>query len=196
MLSSLFNRNQEQQPTSPPQETPSSSTSSASSDHPPKPSDEPLPELRFIKPNTKYKLLLGGLAFFTFSLITTRRALNKRFLAQIPPFYTSSVLHRPNVNGGMEAFEALNLATLNVISFGMVGSGAAMVALDINRIEDMQRFVRRGFNVDGGEVTKTDQELEEEVAEWVGSVLGKKFEKEVRKEQQEGKSAAVVKEEN
>ncbi|KAK1144745.1 hypothetical protein N8T08_004756 [Aspergillus melleus] len=195
MLSSLFNRNQQQQqPTSSPQET--SSSSSSLPDQPPKSDDEPLPELRFIKPNTKYKLLLGGLAFFTFSLITTRRALNKRFLAQIPPFYTSSVLHRPNVNGGMEAFEALNLATLNVISFGMVGSGAAMVALDINRLEDMQRFVRRGFNVDGGEVTKTDQELEEEVAEWVGSVLGKKFEKEVRKEQQEGKSAAAVKEEN
>lgn len=70
----------------------------------------------------------------------------------------------------------------------MVGSGAAMVALDINRVEDMQRFVRRGFNADGGDVTKTDQELEEEVAAWVGSVLGKKFEREVRKEQ-EGNAA-------
>ncbi|KAI9035531.1 uncharacterized protein KD926_003271 [Aspergillus affinis] len=194
MLSSLFNRNQGQQPTSPPQDA--SSSPNQSQQTPSKPDEEPLPELRFIKPNTKYKLLLGGLAFFTFSLITTRRALNRRFLAQIPPFYTSSVLHRPNVNGGMEAFEALNLATLNVISFGMVGSGAAMVALDINRLEDMQSYVRRGFSVDGGELSKTDQEMEEEVAEWVGSVLGKKFEKEVRKEQLEGNNAAAKKEEN
>lgn len=98
------------------------------------------------------------------------------------------------MNGGTEAFEALNLATLNVISLGMTGAGAAMVALDINHVEDMRRFVRRGFNADGGPVTQTDEEMEEEVAAWVGSVLGKKFEEEVRKEQE--KKAKMAKEEN
>ncbi|PLB52579.1 hypothetical protein P170DRAFT_351982 [Aspergillus steynii IBT 23096] len=206
MLSSLFSRGSDQ-PSSPPastsnpQDTPSSSTTqnhTSTTTAETKPENEPLPELRFIKPTTKHKLLLGGLAFMTFSLMTTRRALKRRWLAQIPPYYTSAPYHRPKVNGGVEAFEALNLATLNVISFGMVGTGAAMVALDINRVEDMRRFVRREFNADGEEVTKTDQELEEEVAAWVGSVLGKKFEREVRKEQLEGKDgagAAAVKEE-
>ncbi|KAA8645844.1 hypothetical protein EYZ11_010015 [Aspergillus tanneri] len=152
----------------------------------PKSSPEPEAEtfeLRFIKPNTKYKLLFGGLAFLAFSLASTRRALRTRYVASIPPFYTSSVFHRPQVNGGTEAFEALSLATLNVISVGMVASGAALWALDINAVDDMRRYVRRGY-ADGGEVSKMDEELEEEVAQWVGSVLGKKFEREVRKEQE------------
>lgn len=142
------------------------------------------PELKFINPQTKYKLLLGGLTFFAFSLWTTRRALNRRYLASVPPFYTSSLYHKPDVSGGAEAFEALNLATLNVLSLGMAGTGGILCALDINGVDDMRKFVRRGFYSDGGDVTKVDKELEDEVEAWVGNVLGEKFGMELKKEKE------------
>lgn len=80
----------------------------------------------------------------------------------------------------MEAFEALNLATINVLSFGMMGTGAVLYAFNINGLEDMRRIVRGGLDGEGN--GKTDEELEREVTEWVVGVLGDRFEKQLEKE--------------
>lgn len=80
----------------------------------------------------------------------------------------------------MEAFEALNLATLNVFSFGMMTAGGVMYALDVNGLEDMRRLMRGGL--EGVAEGKSDEELENEVTEWVASVLGDRFEKQLEKE--------------
>lgn len=80
----------------------------------------------------------------------------------------------------MEAFEALNLATINVFSFGMLTTGAAMYVLDVNGVEDMRRIMRGGL--EGAAGGKSDEELESEVAEWVAGVLGERFEKQLEKE--------------
>ncbi|KAE8149546.1 hypothetical protein BDV25DRAFT_172742 [Aspergillus avenaceus] len=150
----------------------------------PKPAQPQESEIKLINPQTKYKLLFGGLTFFAFSFWMTRRALNKRYLASIPPFYTSSLYHKPKVNGGADAFEALNLATLNVLSLGMAGTGGVMCALDVNGIEDMRAFVRKGFYGDGGGLSEADEELERSVEEWVGNVLGEKFGVELKREKE------------
>ncbi|KAF9892789.1 hypothetical protein FE257_000378 [Aspergillus nanangensis] len=149
------------------------------------------PEFKLLNPQSKYKLLFGGLAFFTFSLFITRRALTRRLKQSIPPFYTSSVYHRPDVSGGAEAFEALNLATLNVLSFGMMSTGAVLYGFNIDSIDDMREYVRRGFEGDGGDLSKADVQLEEEIEQWVGSVLGKKFENKLKKEK-EGSAGGKV----
>ncbi|PIG87616.1 hypothetical protein AARAC_007219 [Aspergillus arachidicola] len=169
---SFFRRGPPQTPEIPSDQAPSQQTTTQTSQSPPQSQNqrpESEPELKFINPQTKYKLLLGGLTFFAFSLWSTRRALNRRYLASVPPFYTSSLYHKPDVSGGAEAFEALNLATLNVLSLGMAGDWG---------------FVRRGFYGDGGDVTKVDKELEDEVEAWVGSVLGEKFGVELKKEKE------------
>lgn len=80
----------------------------------------------------------------------------------------------------MEAFEALNLATINVFSFGMLAAGGVMYALDVNGLEDMRRLMRGGL--EGVAEGKSDEELENEVTEWVASVLGDRFEKQLEKE--------------
>ncbi|KAE8355147.1 hypothetical protein BDV28DRAFT_58237 [Aspergillus coremiiformis] len=177
---SFFRRGSPQPPETAPQQT--TQTTQPQPQKPPRPESEP--ELKLLNPETKYKLLLGGLTFFAFSLWTTRRALNRRYLASVPPFYSSAVYHKPDVSGGAEAFEALNLATLNVLSAGMAATGGVLFALDINGVDDLRRFVRRGFHSDGGDVTKVDKELEDEVEAWVGSVLGEKFGVELKKEKE------------
>lgn len=94
------------------------------------------------------------------------------------------------MNGAGEAFEALNLATINVLSFGMMTTGAAMYALDINNLEDARRFMR--VAMEGGIDTsgKSDEVLEAEVTEWVTSLLGDRFTKQLEKERAK-KPAAV-----
>ncbi|GAA84326.1 C6 zinc finger domain protein [Aspergillus luchuensis] len=196
LFSSLFSSSSSSSTTTP-QETPSSTPTTS---EPPtttmtrSPSDEfnpPLPALW--TPKTNLKLLLGGLAFFTFSIYSTRRAMNRKFLASIPPYYTSSVYHKPNVSGGAEAFEALHLATMNVLSFGMMGAGGLLYALDINGVEDMRRFVRKGMvEGDGALMRGEDKELEREVEGWVEKVLGEKFGKELQREKERSAAAAAA----
>ncbi|KAL4951027.1 hypothetical protein BDW69DRAFT_196766 [Aspergillus filifer] len=129
-------------------------------------------------PQTNKKLFFGGALFFTLSVLTTRRAMMRRFKASIPPYYTSSTYHKPTVNGGFEAFEALHLATINVLSFSMFASGGVLWALGINGVEDLRKYVRRP-EIEGGAagtLTGDDKEMEREVEEWVVRTLGKRIE--------------------
>ncbi|RDW86278.1 uncharacterized protein DSM5745_02920 [Aspergillus mulundensis] len=156
-----------------PTHTPSTETAPTN----PKPTDANTDDLpKLWKPDTNKKLFFGGALFFAFSLLTTRRALTRRFNASIPPYYTSSVYHRPEVNGGMEAFEALHLATINVLSFGMMGTGGVLWAMGINSLDDMRRYVKTRMAGGDGELSATDQEMEKEVEAWVMKYLGKRIE--------------------
>lgn len=142
------------------------------------------------------------MTFFAISLFITRRALRKRHLAAIPPYYTSSVYHRVEANGAVDAFEAFNLATINVFSFSMMGTGAVMYKLGINDIEDARRIVRRAYIGEGGAGGKTggewnaeeDKLAEKEIEAWVVETLGLKGYEEKKKEIQnrrlEGEAAS------
>ncbi|KAJ5538146.1 hypothetical protein N7513_006098 [Penicillium frequentans] len=132
--------------------------------------------------NRNLKLFLGGVAFFSLSVWVTRRASIKKRLDCIPPFYSSSLYFQPKVNGAGEAFEALSLASLNVFSFGMMTTGAAMYALDINGLDDARRFMRVAMSGGIDESGKSDEQLEQEVTEWVTNLLGDRFTKQLEKE--------------
>ncbi|KAJ5288627.1 hypothetical protein N7478_001657 [Penicillium angulare] len=168
-------KTQETPSNSPISQTPESKSTSLISESRPLPPPSP-------RNNTNLKLLVGGVAFFSLSVWITRRASIKKQIACIPPFYTSSLFHQPKVNGAGEAFEALNLATINVLSFGMMTGGAVMYGLDINGLDDARRFMR--VAMDGGidDAGKSDEQLEADVTEWVTSVLGDRFQKQVEKE--------------
>ncbi|GIK01198.1 hypothetical protein Aspvir_005230 [Aspergillus viridinutans] len=161
--------------TSPASSQPESTPGSTESQPQPQPT-----QLQPPKHLTNLKLLFGGVTFFTLSLLITRRAFTKRVIASMPPYWTSSVYHRPPVNGAGDAFEALSLATLNVCSFAMMATGGVLYALDVNSVEDMRRYVKREF----GTGTVRDEETEREVEEWVAKVLGEKFGVELKKEKE------------
>lgn len=130
--------------------------------------------------NNSTKLLIGGSVFFLLSTLITRRSLSRRRLATIPPYYTSATNHKPPVNGAMEALEALNIATINVASLAMIGVGTAMHMFDINTLDDLRRKVRGGLGVDG--TGRSEQQVEEELEEWVVTVLNRKADKEKKGE--------------
>ncbi|KAL4884806.1 hypothetical protein BJY04DRAFT_205817 [Aspergillus karnatakaensis] len=142
---------------------------------PAEPPKEDLPKLW--TPQTNTKLFFGGALFFTLSLLTTRRALVRRFNAMIPPYYTSSIYHKPKVNGGGEAFEALHLATINVLSFAMMASGGVLWAMGVNSLDDMRSYVRKRM-LEGHDhsLGEADKVVEKDLEEWVAKYLGKRIE--------------------
>ena len=79
----------------------------------------------------------------------------------------------------MEAVEALNLATINVLSAAMLGSGGLLWYFDINSLEDARRKLRGGLGVDGS--GRDEGQAEEDFEEWVATVLSRKETKEKRK---------------
>ena len=128
----------------------------------------------------------AGCAFFAFSLLTTRRSLTRKRLASNPAFYTNAPGHQQHqaqiVSGPVEALEALSIATINVLSLAMLGTGGALWYFDINSMADAKRKFRGGLGVDGS--GKSEGEAEEEFEEWLASTLSEKESKEKRKVEQ------------
>lgn len=120
-------------------------------------------------------LFAAGASFFALTTIITRRSLVRRYRSTIPKFYQPS--NRPNVdvNGAVEAFEALSLATINVASISMMAAGGALWAFDISTLDDMRQKIRTSLGVEGeGRDSAADQEMEE----WLATVLARKEQKE------------------
>jgi hypothetical protein len=75
----------------------------------------------------------------------------------------------------MEAFEALSIATVNVLSFSMMFTGGLLWAFDISSLDDMRRKLRGGLGMDDDE---RENAAEEEMEEWLTTVLARKEQKE------------------
>jgi hypothetical protein len=115
-------------------------------------------------------LFFGGIAFTIFSAFVTRRSLARK-RPPIPTTFTPSNAPQPKPEAGLDAAEALALATMNTVSVFATGIGAAFIYWDIADIEDLREKVRKGvgFDVYGGE-TDADKEIED----WVAEVLARK----------------------
>jgi hypothetical protein len=131
------------------------------------------------RPHKNAMLFLGGVTFMALSTLVTRRSLARKYRATLPPFYTASTRHKPAVDGATEALEALSIATVNVVSVAMMAGGAALWYFDINSLADMRRKIRGGLGVAGD--GQSEQEAEEEMEEWLATVLARKEDKERRR---------------
>lgn len=83
------------------------------------------------------------------------------------------------MSGALEAVEALNIATINVLSAAMMVTGGALWYMDINSLGDARRMIRGGLGVDGQ--GKTEAEADEEIEEVIASILARKDAKEGRR---------------
>jgi hypothetical protein len=125
------------------------------------------------RPMKQLGLFFAGAGFLLASTMITRRAVVRKQMAAYPKFYQPS--HRPavkegNPDGSLIAFEALSLATLNVISFGIMATGGFAWAFDISSVEDLRRMARRTLHGPGG---MTNVEAEKEMEDWMAKVLSK-----------------------
>lgn len=161
---------------------------------PPPPSQQPTfqnqiheprhsPEEQFRRSVGQFGLFAAGAGFLTLSTLITRRAVARRMVESAPRMFQPShhgpvVPPRGQKDKGDDAFvavEALGLATLNVISFGVMMTGGFMWAFDISNIEDLRRKARATlYGADG----VVDQAAEQQVEEWIAEVLSKKEKRE------------------
>lgn len=114
------------------------------------------------------------------STLITKRAVNRQQVkSQMKFFYTNLAPAGKSPSGGpkpsdgkdaLVAVEALGLATLNVISFGVMMTGGMAWALDVSGLEDMRYLARKtlGVNGVGG---SADDEAEQEISIWVAQTL-------------------------
>ncbi|PMD39211.1 hypothetical protein L207DRAFT_584596 [Hyaloscypha variabilis F] len=139
----------------------------------PQSSTTPAAESAFFSPRSQRQLGLfaAGVGFFALSTAITRRSIVRRYKATVPKFYQPSNRPSGNINGAMEAFEALNIATVNVFSVGIMVTGGLLWAFDIASLDDMRSKVRTNLGVDP---IRTDKDAEDEIEEWFASVLARK----------------------
>lgn len=121
-------------------------------------------------------IFAAGLAFCGLSVLATKRSLARRRLASKAAFYSDAPAHNveqsKNVSGAFEAVEALNIATINVLSVAMMATGGALWYLDLNSLADARKMIRGGLGVDGKGMT--EQEADEEIEEAIASILARK----------------------
>lgn len=131
-------------------------------------------------------MLFGGIAFLALSMFVTKRATSRKYLSAYPKFvkkqpggkdakldvptFTQSNV-APQQEGGLDAAEALFLATLGTLSVFMAGTGVAMKVYDIADIEDMRDFVRRNM---GEDIYAGDSAADKEIENWMAEVLARK----------------------
>ena len=160
-------------------------------------------------------LFFGGATFVVWSVFLTRRRVRVHQLkAQLPYFYYNhhfAPLGGPSIattprseallaaeeaarRDPLVAFEALQLATLNVVSAAIMLAGGVGWALDISTLDDLRARARRSIDetADGG----LDPDAENEVAEWMAKTLGIDVEAEKEKEKEEEKGKTEGKEED
>lgn len=94
-------------------------------------------------------------------------------MASLPKFFSPS--HAPagqqgNPEGNLIALEALNLATLNVMSAGIMAFGGVAWALDLSSLDELKERTRRSLR---GEAGNIDEEAEREFEEWAANILTK-----------------------
>lgn len=152
------------------------------------PPPEPRPPILSQRSLQQLGVFFAGAGFLALSTLITRRSVNRKIRATIPKFYEPS--NRPSntlpSDSSLIALEALNLATLNVMGFGIMATGGIAWAFDISSVEDLRNKARRHIGPAGG---KTDEEAEREVEEWVARVL-------LRKDQEEQETKPPPKKDN
>lgn len=148
--------------------------------------------------------LAAGSAFLLASIAVSRRSILRKSIASVPKTFQPNIRApaRPGdgLRGGsseakpevsVDAAEALGLATLNVLSFGIFAAGGVAFACDLSSVDDLKQYSRRKMYGSEGE---PDEEAEKELAEWVAGVLGKagvNVDEAVQKEKEKREEALV-----
>lgn len=122
-------------------------------------------------------LFAAGAGFLTLSTFITRRAIARKHFSAIPLFFEQS--NRPSsklgADGGLVAVEALGLATLNTIGFGILATGGCSWAFDISDVEELRQAARKHTRAGLGD---SDEAAEQEIAQYFNDILAGKDQKE------------------
>jgi hypothetical protein len=133
-------------------------------------------------------VFMAGVVFTVLSGLITRRSIARRRVIPKPPLRVANgALPKPaaqdqvpEVSPVLEAFEALNVATINIFSLTTLAVGGGLWYLDIASMDEARTRLRGGLGIDG--TGRTETEAEEDYEEWLATVLSRKEAKDRRRE--------------
>jgi hypothetical protein len=121
-------------------------------------------------------LCLAGAGFLAASIAVSRRSVLRLRASTYPPFYISnrnpaSKLH--SQDRGLLAVRALGLATLNVMSFGVMLVGGISWAFDLSSVAELRERTKASLTKPSGLSTEDEEKMEKELENLLGSVYSK-----------------------
>ncbi|KAH8199752.1 hypothetical protein TruAng_006097 [Truncatella angustata] len=122
-------------------------------------------------------IFFAGAGFLALSTAITRRAIARKHISGIPLFYEQSnnPVSKITGDGGFVAVEALGLATLNTMSFGIMATGGVSWAFDISSVGELRAAAQKHTRANLGEA---DEAAEQEIAKYFSDLLEGKDQKE------------------
>ncbi|KAI6247305.1 hypothetical protein HI914_04207 [Erysiphe necator] len=121
----------------------------------------------------QFSIFAAGAGLFAVSMAITRRSIVRKYHKDIPKFFNSSYPRNIEINGAMDALEALNLATLNICSVALMTTGGMLWALDISSLDDVKK--RRYINTTKQtDPTQKDVLSEQVIEDWLTSLFERK----------------------
>ena len=175
---------QAQSPSQPPSST-SQSSQSQSSD-PAEQQQPPQTLLQYLtnqRSRRQLSLFFLGATALTLSSVFTRSSLVARYRIVQPRFYQQSNQGvEYAVNGPLEAFQALQIATLTVGSSAVMIGGGLLWAFDISSVNDLRARIRNAMGV--RHVAKSEREIEAELEAWIAGELRSRREAKEKKERE------------
>lgn len=121
-------------------------------------------------------LFLAGASFFTLSTLITRRAVHRKHIWPKPRFYDfSNAPPSIPIIGSVEALEALQIATLNVFSFGIMIAGGLGWSFNISRVQELKtKVAKKRPPVDVNRDPGAEEKELEGLPEWIVGMMGGK----------------------
>lgn len=106
--------------------------------------DTPPPTSSWGRPLKQFGFLFAGAGFMAASVAISRRSVMRRRLDAIPKFYSSNrdTVAFDSADRSALAAQALGLATLNVMSFGVMLIAGIAWSFDLSSIEELQTRTR------------------------------------------------------
>ncbi|KZM19688.1 uncharacterized protein EKO05_0004100 [Ascochyta rabiei] len=93
-------------------------------------------------------IFLLGSACIVASTAITRKAVWRRQLRTKPPFYAPNTNPHEFFSPMSDALQALNMATMNCFSVGLMALGGTMWTLDIANLKEARSILRQRLNYD------------------------------------------------
>ncbi|KAK2591636.1 hypothetical protein QQS21_010678 [Conoideocrella luteorostrata] len=138
-------------------------------------------------------LLFAGAGFMAASIAVARRSVLRRQLESFPKFYSGNrVVHK--VDSGersLMAVQALGLATLNVMSFGIMLTGGISWAFDLCNLRELRERTQVALRRPGNFSQEDEKEMEKMMSTILDK-LGMQNPEELAKEKEEARKETTT----
>ncbi|KAI4123212.1 MAG: hypothetical protein LQ338_005371 [Usnochroma carphineum] len=120
----------------------------------------------------QFSLYIVSSTLLTLSILSTRRALLRRYQSTTPAYFQPSFpLWEQPLNLRKEAAEALRLATFNVLGFSALFVSGGLWAADISSLAELKTALgrlKKQRQVKGGRQVEKDEAVEKEFEDFIG----------------------------